>query len=155
MSARQVLFGESCEHDAVEFYHFVAEAFEDTADDMVTSRVYLDADFAHGRVVGDVVDFVDGDRAVFEHETFLNLREVGGCQRLVERDVVEFLHLVARVGECFSQFAVVGEQQQSDGVTVEAADGVDTFLACAFDEVHHGVALVRVVAGGDDAFRLI
>ena len=155
MSAWQVLFCESCEHHAVELNHFITKAFEDTADDVVTSGMDFHANFAHCRVVGDVVDFVDLDRTVFEHETFLDLLEVAFCQRLIQCYVIQLLDVMARMCECLGEFAVVGEEQQADGVAVEAADRVDTFLASAFDEFHHGVALVWVVACGDDAFRLV
>ena len=155
MAAWQVLFGEACEHGAVEFHHFVAEAFEDTAHDVVTSGVDFHAYFAHCEVVFHVAYFIHLYRAIFEHEAILNLLEVAVSQRLVECDVIQFLDFVAWVSEGLGQFAVVGEEEKAEGVTVEAADWVDTFRACAFDEVHHGMAFVRIVACGDDAFRFV
>ena len=117
--------------------------------------MYLDAHFAHCHIVFDVAYLIDLDRAVFKHETFLNLLEVAFSQRLVECDVIQLFDFVAWVCECLGEFSVVSEEQQAKGVTVEAADGVDSFLACAFDEVHHGVALVWVIGCGDDAFWLV
>jgi hypothetical protein len=42
-SARQVLFGEACEVNAVEFRNVVTERFEDAANDAVATRVDFDA----------------------------------------------------------------------------------------------------------------
>ena len=57
--------------------------------------------------------------------------------------------------ELGSEVAVVGEQEHTGGVAVEASHGVDAFFAGTLHEVHHGFASVGVVAGGHTIFWFI
>ena len=57
--------------------------------------------------------------------------------------------------ELGSQVTVVGEQEHTRCVTVEAADRIDALRASILDEIHHSLALLRIIAGGNSVFRLV
>ncbi len=53
------------------------------------------------------------------------------------------------------EVAIVGKQEHASGVAVETSDGIDALGAGILDKVHNGLALLRVVAGGDIVLRLV
>ena len=69
--------------------------------------------------------------------------------------MVDFLLLERRVRQFRSQIAIVRQQQYTGRVTIQTADGVDTFMAGIFDKVHDRSAILRVIDGGHAVFRLV
>jgi len=59
------------------------------------------------------------------------------------------------VHELIRQIAIVGEQEETGGIAVETAYGIDAFPDGTADELHDGVTLLRVGRGGEKAFGLI
>ena len=53
------------------------------------------------------------------------------------------------------QLAIVGEQEHTRRVAVETAHGIDALAAGTLHEVHHRLAVLRVVAGGDIVLGLV
>ena len=147
-SARQVFLGETCEVDAVELGHMVAEALEDAAHYAVTSRV----DFDTGLIavsLGGIADCVGMDGAVFKLDT------VGDALHVVLRDVfvgpymVDFLLDIFGMGQLGGKVAVVGEQEDAGGVAVETPYGIYPLLTGVLHDVEHCQTSVGVIAGGD------
>ena len=74
------------------------------------------------------------------------LLHVVSSNLLVEEDVINLLLQEFRMSELAGQIAVVGEQEHSCGVSVKASYGIDTLRTCVLYEIHHSLALLRVVA---------
>ena len=129
--------------------------FEDAANDAVAARVEFDADALLAVVILVIGDVVGGDGTVIQLNAFRDAQHVVLGQGLVKDDMVELRDLAARMCEFLGQVAVVGKQQQARGLLVETAHRIDALGAGILDEFHHGVALIRVVGRGDEAFRLV
>ena len=155
MTAWEHMFCKSCEHHSVEFHHFVAEAFEDTSYDMVTSRVDFDSYFTFCWIINNPVDAINFDRTIFKDETFSYLHQVVFSERFIQSSVIKFLHFMTWVSQCLSEVAVVSEEEQAYGVSVESSNRVDAFLASTFYEFHNCMTFVWVVGCCDDAFRFV
>ena len=155
LTTGKFVFVETGKHDAVELDHLVAEVFEDAAHDAVAARMQLDADFLFAIVAFHVGDGVGSDRAVVKFDAICDAKHVVLRQGLVEGHLIKLRNLAARMGELLGQVAVVGEQQQAGGLFVETTHGEDTLGAGVFDQLHDRIAFIRIVGGGDIAFRLI
>ena len=68
---------------------------------------------------------------------------------LVEEDMIDLLLEIFRMGELRSQIAIVGEQKHTRGVTVETTYRIDTLRTSVLHEVHHRLALLRIVRSRD------
>ena len=73
-------------------------------------------------------------------------------QRLVggftgDEDAVDARMSVARMGQAFGEFAVVGEQDEALAVGVQPPNGIEALRK--IDQVHHRAAAFGVVGGGD------
>mgnify|MGYP004687006411 FL=1 len=79
--------------------------------------------------VGNLLEILGGDVLVEEHVVHLLLQELGMCQLR-------------------GQLAIVGEQEHARGVAVETANGIDALRASVLHEIHHGLALLRIVRRG-------
>ena len=70
-------------------------------------------------------------------------------------DVINLLLQELRVSQLTCEFTVVGQQQHTGGVAVEASDGINTFGTSALNEVHDGLAVLGIVGSGDIILRLV
>ena len=115
----------------------------------------LEADLGFVFRVG-ISQVVDGCGAVFKGDgSGGNLFEVGPGEGFVEGDVVDLSYLMAGVGEFLGEVAVVGEEQDAGGITVEAADGENAFGSGGADEIKNGPAALGVVGSGDIVFWFV
>lgn len=144
----KVLFGEPGEVDAVELSDVVAERFEDSAHDAVSSRMDFDADLV-AVVLGGVRNCVGMDFAVFEFDAVGDALHIVFGYVFIGPYVIDFFLDVFGVSEFGGEVAVVGEQKDAGGVAVETAYGIDAFVAGSFHEVHNSEAAVGVVGSGD------
>ena len=78
-----------------------------------------------------------------------------GGDVLVKEHVVNLLLQEFRVCQLASEIAVVGEKQHTGGVAVKTAYGIYALRTSVLDQVHDGLALLRVVAGGHRVLRLV
>ena len=100
--------------------------------------------------LADVFHLVRGDFAIVEfHASVAQQIHIHRGERFVEFHVVGFLDFGARVGEFLGEVAVVGEEQQTGGVAVEAADRIYAFLAGVAHEFHNVGTAPLVIRGGD------
>ena len=102
-----------------------------------------------------ILDGIGMDFTVVERDAVGNLLHVMSRQFLVEVDVVYLLLQELRVSELRSQVTVVGEEEHTRRVTVETADRIDAFRTSVLHEIHHGLTLLRVVAGRHIVLRLV
>ena len=91
--------------------------------------------------------------AVVEVDALGQLPERLWTRLALHLDVVDLVHLVARVREAMCQLSVVREQERAGRVRVEAADGHQPRRMV--DEVDDGRASLRVARRRDDAGRLV
>lgn len=145
VAAAEILLSQTCKEHTVELDNSVSETFEDTANDTVLAAVYLDAHLALVCCAG-ILDGVGMHLAVLKSYACGYLLHVVSSNLLVEEDVINLLLQEFRMSELAGQIAVVGEQEHSCGVSVKASYGIDTLRTCVLYEIHHSLALLRVVA---------
>jgi len=58
------------------------------------------------------------------------------------------------VGEFLREIAIVGEEEDTGGVAIQATDG-KTRSWCVLDEMQDGFTALRVVGGGDVVFWFV
>ena len=69
------------------------------------------------------------------------------------QNVVLLVKLIARVHDAVRDVAVVGQQQETFGVAIEAADRVDPLRDP--DDIHHGAAIPLILGRRDVSARLV
>ena len=153
MAARQVLLGEAGKDHTVEFDHLIAQKLEHTAHDAVLAGVDGDAHVL-ARIV-HILHLIGNDDAVVELKAIAKGSHIDVGEVLVEFHVIGLLNLGRGMGEFLGQVAVVGEEQQTGGVAVEAAYGIDAFFAGVAHQLHHVGAVALVVGSGDVVFGLV
>ena len=80
------------------------------------------------------------------------LRDLGRGPAMDQRGISPG-NVVAGMGEAVHRLAVGGEEQQTGGHDVEAADVVETGVIA--EEIEDGAATLLVAGGGDDAERFV
>ena len=108
--------------------------FEHAADDAVASRMNLYADRLF--VIFQIGNLVKKRIAVLQRYTLCQSVEIGTGERLIERNLVDFLLLVRWVRQLAGNVAVVCKQQQPERVFVQPSDRVDAFGASPLDQLH-------------------
>ena len=92
---------------------------------------------------------------VLQLYSFSYLLHVVECHVLVEIYVIYLFLKESWVCELRSQVSVICQEQYSGGVAVQTANGIDSFRTCSLHEIHHRLALLRVIAGGHIVLRLV
>ena len=87
------------------------------------------------------------DLAIFQSDTLADLLHIVSREVLVEVYVIYLLFQELRVSQLRSQVTIVGQQEYTCCVTVETTYRIDTLRAYILYEVHHSLALLRIVAG--------
>jgi len=90
-------------------------------------------------------------RTVAEKEPLLQAADLGFVQRTAHRELVDFLKVVARVGQTVGEVAVVGQQQQPRRVHVQPAHGKEPDARRVVHQVHGPPPPVVVGVRADDA----
>jgi uncharacterized protein with GYD domain len=98
-------------------------------------------------------DLGGGGAAVLELDALCKPPERFGVRLPLDVDLVDLVHLVARMGEAVGELSVVREQERTSGVRVEAADGHQPRRMG--DELNDGRASLRVTRRRDDPGRLV
>ena len=132
----------------------VTEALEDTAHDAVLAAVYLDAHLALVVVVG-ILYGVSVYLAIFEGDAIGYLLHVVGGKVLVKIYVIDLLLQELRVSELAGELAIVGKEQHTHGVAVQATYGIDALRTGILDQIHNGLALLWIVDGGNVVLRFV
>ena len=117
---------------------------EDTAHDAVLARVNLNAYLVLVLLVG-VLDSIGMYLAIFQLNAFSDLLNVVLSDGLVKIDMINFLLEELRMSQLAGQVAVVGEQQNSGSVAIQAPYGIDALGASVLDEIHIIVFLCRLI----------
>ena len=92
---------------------------------------------------------------VFKRHALSYLFEIVSSDILVKMHMIHLLLQELGMGEFAGHIAIVGEQEHTGGVAVETAHGIDALGTSILHEIHYGLALLRIVAGGDVIFRLV
>src|SRR6185312_1513435 len=113
---------ELADTDAVQLLDLGSDGFEHAAD--LAVHAFLDFDFEPGGAAGEAKHAGGcGVLAAADREAAAEEIQGGVGERGIGEDVVELGDFVFGVGDAFGEDAVVGEQEQSAGVEIEAADG--------------------------------
>ena len=154
LATTQVLLGQTGKLNAVELGHLVAKALEDAAHNAVLTRMDLNAHLLLVHRIG-ILNGIGLDLTVFKHHAFGNLLQVVGRHIAVGIYMINLLLQELRMGQLRSQIAIVGQEQHTSGVTVQTTYGIDALRAGILHQVHHGLALLGIVARGDIVLRLV
>ena len=92
--------------------------------------------------------------ASFNFDASREALDVARVRHTEDAHLVHAWHLVARMRESGGKFAVVGQQQQSLGVEVESANGINV-LADAGQQLHHRSSTLWVGPRGDVPFGFV
>ena len=87
------------------------------------------------------------DFTIFQGDTLTDLIHIVSCQVLVEVNVINLLLQELRVSKLRSQVTIVGQEKYTCCITVETAYRIDTLRTNILYEVHHSLALLRIIAG--------
>lgn len=92
---------------------------------------------------------------VWKKDSLFESRDIGGLESTLHQHFVFLMHLVPRMREPIRQFAIVGEQEQSARVHVEAAHGIEPRLTGMFDECRREAASLRIRIRADESRWLV
>ena len=87
------------------------------------------------------------DLTIFQGDTLTNLIHIVSCQVLIEVNVINLLLQELRVSKLRSQVTIVGQEKYTCCITVETAYRINTLRTNILYEVHHSLALLRIIAG--------
>ena len=154
VASTEILLGKTSKLDTVELDDTIAEALEDATHDTVLAAVDLDAYLA---LVGItcVCYSIGMYLTIAELNAFADLLDVVSCHVLVKEDVVYLLLEELRMCELACKVAIIGQEEHASGVTVEAANRVDTLRTYILHKIHYGLALLWVIACGDISLGLV
>ena len=152
-AATYVLLGQAGEGHAVEVHHLIADFLEYTAYDAVLTRVNLETDMT---TVGfRELEGIRDDALVVQHHSGANDSLIHFVEFAVERHGVNLLLMEFRVRQLGGEVAVVGQQEHTGGVAVEASHGIDTLRAGVTNDVDNGMTLLRIIRRGDGILGFI
>ena len=143
----EVAAPEGADADADEFLDPQAHAGEHLAD-LAFEALFEDDAGAACREAADVFGL---GLAFGDAESLEELDEDGVVEVLVECDPVFFFDAVGGVGERLGQYAVVGHDDETFGVRVEATDVVDVVVADGQEVVDRAVCSLRFATAYDAA----
>jgi len=92
-------------------------------------------------------------RLAVDHDAIAPFAQRIGCGCVVEQRQILFIHLIARVGEALSQFAVVGQQDQTLALVIEPSNRKEPHWQ--IHHADHGGAALGIIGGRNDASRLV
>ena len=87
------------------------------------------------------------DLTIFQGDTLTDLIHIVSCQVFIEMNVINLLLQELRVSKLRSQVTIVGQEKYTCCITVETAYRINTLRTNILYEVHHSLALLRIIAG--------
>ena len=93
--------------------------------------------------------------AILQLDTVGNHAHISSSDILIEVNMIDLLLHELRVSKLAGQLAIVGEKQYTSGVAVKTTNGIDTLAASTLHQVHNGLAVLWVVAGGNIILGLV
>ena len=135
-------------------HDFVAGASEQATD--LTVLAFLEFQFKKRAAASafQCLDAVESEEAIRKVHSLLEFRESCGFRNSGDLHAVLSCHLVTRMSQLFGQSAVVGNQQQADGVFVETADGEQSLIR-GRDQINSPRSSGGVSVRADNALRLV
>src|SRR5690554_1496837 len=116
----------------------------------------MDDDANLGGIDGvGIADFIGLDDAVFQFYSFFNETQMFFFQGFVEEDVVYFSDFGRGVSQFFGKVLIVGHQQHTGGVPVEASYRINALLAGFLDQIKYCTSPFGVGSGGDHILGLV
>ena len=128
--------------------------FEDTAHDTVAAAMNLYAHLLLVHGIG-IVDSIGMYLAILQHYALGNLTKVGSGNVLVAIYVVNLLLEILGMCQFGSQITVVGEQEHTSGAAVQTTYGIYALAASVLHQVHNGLAVLGIIAGGNIVLGLV
>ena len=152
-AASHVLLGQTGEGNAVEGYDFVAHFLKHTAHYAVLTRVDLQTDML-AILLRELQCIGDDTLVVKNHsgtkDSFIYLLQVA-----IQRSGVDLFLIEFGVRQFGSQVTIVGQQEHTCCVAVEATYRIDTLGTSVANDINYRVALLRIVGCSNGIFRLI
>ena len=154
LSYLQIADGQRADGHPDQFQHLAAYRFHHAAHLPVTA--FRDGDLEHCLAAGLSQVAHDGRtrRPVFQLDAAAEPAQVFLAQAAACFYQVGFRDLVIRIGDALGELRVVGEQQKTAGVQVEAAHRDHTLFEIPQQVVNRGTAL-RIAGGGEVAFGFV
>ena len=146
VTATEIFLSQTCELYTVELGNTIAEALEDTAHDTVLATMNLDANLCLVAIIS-ILYSICLDLTIFQGDTLTDLIHIVSSQILIEMNVINLLLQELRVSKLRSQVTIVGQEKYTCCITVETAYRIDTLRTNILYEVHHSLALLRIIAG--------
>ncbi len=154
VATAKVFLGETGKLHTVELGHTIAKALENTAHDAVLATVNL---YTHLTLVGvaGILDGIGLDLTIVEVDALCDLAHIMCGDVLVKIYMIHLLLQELRMSQLAGQVAIIGEQQHTCSISVESAYGIDTLRTGILHQIHHCLALLRVVTGGHIVLGLV
>ena len=114
----------------------------------------LDTYLAVVTIVG-ILDSVGMYLAILQLNALSDLLQILGSHVLVKEDMIDLLLEELRMRQFAGKLTVVGQQQHTGGVAVQTAYRIDALRTCVLHEIHHSLALLRIITGSDVVLRLV
>ena len=114
----------------------------------------LDAHLALVVVIG-ILDGVGVHFTIFEGDAVGYLLHVVGGKVLVKIYVIDLLLQEFRVSKLTGELSIVGKEQHAHGIAIQATYGIDALRTGVLDKVHDGLALLRIIDGGNVVLRFV
>ena len=145
VATTEVLLSQTGKLYTVELGDTIAKALENTTNDTVLATMDLDT-YLCLVVVISILYCVCLDLAILKSDTVTNLLQVVSCHVAVEMYVINLLLQELRMGKLAGQVAIVGQKKHTCSVAVKTAYWINTLWTNILHEVHHCLALLRIVA---------
>lgn len=132
---------------------FVADCRQHPADFAISP--FGQDDFQPASIFGLFHEFDVGgpDFPFGDVDSFFELTQSGIRGDPVDQDVVFLFYAKTWVGQLVGELAIVGDEDQALAGLVESANVIDPFVGV--DQIDHARATGRIVAGRNDARRLV
>ena len=127
---------------------------EDTTDDTIASRVDLDPYLAKVLLI-DVADSIRMDLSILELYPLSDTLHIFDGDGLIKPDLIDLLLHEGGVSQLTREVAIIGDEDDPRGISVQTTYGIDALLTSPLDEIHHGTATLGIIGGRHAVLRLI
>ena len=96
-----------------------------------------------------ILDGISMNFAILQLDALGNHAHVGSGNIFIKVHMINFLLHKLRMGKLAGQLAIVGKQEHTRCVAVQATNGIDTLATSTLNKIHNGLAVLRVIAGSN------
>ena len=152
-AATYILLGQTGKGNAVKVNHLVPYFLKDTAYHTVLTGVDLQSDML--AVLLGELKCVRDDTLVIEDDTGTYDCLIHLVQFTIQGNGINFLFVELRMRQFGRQVTVIGEQQYTGGIAIQATYGIDTLRTSTTNDVDDGMTLLRIIGGGNGVLGFV